>query len=1079
MKKTFYALLSAALMLLCVSGIFAQGRLSITAPASIAGDYFYIQATFGPALNGASISGELDFGVYDDGMGNDVTNGCNPLANDLTGKIALIDRGGCAFVTKATNAQNAGATAVVVCNNDSANPDALGYMGGDDMGTLTIPAVMISYGDCQTIRAELPGVMGTANPPAAGEACFTAINLPSPGTYTASPITSIGATIGTGTGAQWYSYTPSADGSVNVNSCGGGVNTVVGIMDDDCPLPGLIVANDDACDDGAGGMTASNVDFLGLQGVTYYIQWTDQNSADGFDFEVALNALPTIDVTMTVDMLFETVAGDGVFIVGNFNNWTPTVMTDNGDGTWSYTTSVTSLDEVLWNYQNGMGNTENTADLSDCGTDDGSGGFNRSIVAASLTNINLGSTCYASCADCIPTDCNDPIELIDENFDAMTAGMTAADQSDDFAPWPGGTPSLVSDEQANSGANSLKIDGTPTTEDNLVLLGDKTSGNYKISFNVYAGAGMGWYFNIQKDQNNPGDEYAMQCDCETTGVGVLDAGAADAVTFDCSTRDEWVAVVIYVDLDNDWARLFINNEHIYSWPYNWTTFTMSGVVQLGSVNLFPIDANYIFYVDDFVFAAVPPASAGGHCGDPIAAVEGTNTIAGPIECFGGHDPEDAEGAVWYTYTAAADGVLAISSCGGGVDTRGWIFEGDCQALPIAGVNDDQCEVTSGGNEWASYREALVTGGQTYFIMWDNVWETAGFDWELTFTAGAGEAGNFCATAVAIQPGTHTVGTIDGNAAVTGPIIGNTSQGSTPTPYAKSEWYSFTPSEAGLMNITACDLTTEDTRLWVYTGTCDNLGTLNLIAASDDDCGVSGGPSAVTEVPVVGGTTYYIEWDDIFTTGNFDFELDLVITRQVTFIVNMERETVDIPNGGARIAGSWANWADEAMTNNFDGSWQYTTELRQGVSYQFKYQNGTGNWEDDSDLGDCGVDDGFGGFNREVTVGSMDMVLDTVCFSYCVNCDMVISVDETEFLEGLNLNPNPATTSATLTYSFDEALNLTIEVFDITGKLMRAEQVDNAQTGHVLLDVANFNPGVYQVRISSEQHQVSKKLVVHK
>ena len=69
----------------------------------------------------------------------------------------------------------------------------------------------------------------------------------------------------------------------------------------------------------------------------------------------------------------------------------------------------------------------------------------------------------------------------------------------------------------------------------------------------------------------------------------------------------------------------------------------------------------------------------------LRQVEGTNTIANAFECFGGHDPEDAEGAAWYSYTPGEDGIMAVSSCGtSGADTRVWIFDGDCQTLPIQG-----------------------------------------------------------------------------------------------------------------------------------------------------------------------------------------------------------------------------------------------------------------------------------------------------------------------------------------------------------------------------------------------------------
>eukprot|EP01043_Picozoa_sp_COSAG02_P046540 COSAG02_NODE_4363_length_5449_cov_10.058692_1_plen_1673_part_10 len=57
----------------------------------------------------------------------------------MTGKIALIRRGVCFFTTKTINAQNAGAAAVVIYNDD--RPGTV-VMGGPDVG-ITIPAIFI------------------------------------------------------------------------------------------------------------------------------------------------------------------------------------------------------------------------------------------------------------------------------------------------------------------------------------------------------------------------------------------------------------------------------------------------------------------------------------------------------------------------------------------------------------------------------------------------------------------------------------------------------------------------------------------------------------------------------------------------------------------------------------------------------------------------------------------------------------------------------------------------------------------------------------------------------------------------
>ena len=66
--------------------------------------------------------------------------GCSAIINDVAGKIAVIDRGNCAFVLKAQNAQDAGAIGVVIVNNTGGDPT---NMGGTS-ATLTVPVVMIS-----------------------------------------------------------------------------------------------------------------------------------------------------------------------------------------------------------------------------------------------------------------------------------------------------------------------------------------------------------------------------------------------------------------------------------------------------------------------------------------------------------------------------------------------------------------------------------------------------------------------------------------------------------------------------------------------------------------------------------------------------------------------------------------------------------------------------------------------------------------------------------------------------------------------------------------------------------------------
>ncbi len=113
-------------------------------------------ASFGAPLTSAGITGDvvaaLDAANTD---GPSTTDGCSAIQNDVAGKIALIDRGTCAFTIKVKNAQNAGAKAVLIADNVQSSPPQ--GLGGADP-TITITSVRIALSDANAIRASLPGV---------------------------------------------------------------------------------------------------------------------------------------------------------------------------------------------------------------------------------------------------------------------------------------------------------------------------------------------------------------------------------------------------------------------------------------------------------------------------------------------------------------------------------------------------------------------------------------------------------------------------------------------------------------------------------------------------------------------------------------------------------------------------------------------------------------------------------------------------------------------------------------------------------------------------------------------------------
>jgi len=117
-------------------------------------------------------------------------------------------------------------------------------------------------------------------------------------------------------------------------------------------------------------------------------------------------------------------------------------------------------------------------------------------------------------------------------------------------------------------------------------------------------------------------------------------------------------------------------------------------------------------------------------------------------------------------------------------------------------------------------------------------------------------GDNCATAVQI--------TTNGTYTANGPSSGG---GATQTGATNADWYFFTAPAAGEIEVSACNLGSIDTRLWIYDGSCVAL---NPIANDDDGCTTSNFASIVTGLIVTSGTTYYIEWDDRWSQLGFQF-----------------------------------------------------------------------------------------------------------------------------------------------------------------------------------------------------------------
>jgi hypothetical protein len=128
----------------------ATNLFSVNSPPSpVALDIFYTNSTalFGPPVPSTPITADLALAT--DGQGVDTYDACETINNggSLSGKIVVIRRGDCTFVSKVQAAQDEGALAVIIINNVAGGTVT---MAGTS-GTINIPSIMLSQAEGQPI----------------------------------------------------------------------------------------------------------------------------------------------------------------------------------------------------------------------------------------------------------------------------------------------------------------------------------------------------------------------------------------------------------------------------------------------------------------------------------------------------------------------------------------------------------------------------------------------------------------------------------------------------------------------------------------------------------------------------------------------------------------------------------------------------------------------------------------------------------------------------------------------------------------------------------------------------------------
>jgi len=185
--------------------------------------------------------------------------------------------------------------------------------------------------------------------------------------------------------------------------------------------------------------------------------------------------------------------------------------------------------------------------------------------------------------------------------DFTLGGQVACQNPTNWTTWSnapcGSEDGSISNDFAQSGTKSAKVENTT---DLLLLLGDRTTGNYELSWNMYVENTTAGYYNLQHFEA-PGTEFALEIYFFQNGTGELTAGGINtSFTYPKAT---WFQCKHLINLDNDLIQLYVDDELVSEWPFSYQSGSTTGTNQLGGVDFYAGFTNTEtprYYFDDVV-----------------------------------------------------------------------------------------------------------------------------------------------------------------------------------------------------------------------------------------------------------------------------------------------------------------------------------------------------------------------------------------------------------------------------------------------------------------------------------------------
>lgn len=205
------------------------------------------------------------------------------------------------------------------------------------------------------------------------------------------------------------------------------------------------------------------------------------------------------------------------------------------------------------------------------------------------------------------------LSIYSSDFEAYNAGTGIAKQAGD--PWttwsatPGSAEDpKVSATKAKSGTKSVYV---INSNDLVFNFKDRKSGRYGVEWQMLVETGKLGYFNLLGDFNGNNSVWNFQAYVKN-GKLIVDANGTSTATVDFK-HDEWIKLKMIVDIDDDFATLYIDSNEVVSYSWSKGTSGAGTTKKLDGINFYGWNDNGAgasgYYIDDFKFDSLSAPKA--------------------------------------------------------------------------------------------------------------------------------------------------------------------------------------------------------------------------------------------------------------------------------------------------------------------------------------------------------------------------------------------------------------------------------------------------------------------------------------